>query len=293
MSLFKLLPRLAAAGFLAASTLLVPAQATMVRFHTAYGPIDIDLYDNTAAGTVQNFLSYVRQDAYMQSFIHRHEANFVIQGGGYNWPVGNVAGYVPTGAPIVNEYSADRPNVRGTIAMAKQGGNPDSATSQWFFNLKDNTTTLGPSNNGGFTVFGQVTAPGMAVVDRIAALTVVNAGGLFPQLPVRKPWATGQTMTREHLVFIDKASELPAKASLSPSDRIFNYLEAAYPQYAAPASPASATTDGYYFRYYSATNAYVGTKDGQVWYLVPALGSQITRLGSIDELLATAQANGY
>nr|WP_246312064.1 peptidylprolyl isomerase [Aquabacterium terrae] len=292
--MFKSVSRLVAAGFVAAAAaLLTPAQASMVRLHTAYGPIDVELYDQAAPITVANFLGYVRSGAYFDSFLHRSVANFVLQGGGYNFPVGNSAGYVPSNPPIVNEYSAQRPNVRGTIAMAKLGGNPNSATNQWFFNLIDNTTTLGPTNNGGFTAFGKATVPSMAVVDAIARLQVVNAGGVFSALPVRKPWANPQPMTREHVVLITWAAEMPDKASLASSDRIFNYLEAAYPQYAAPASAPSASAEGYYYRYYAATNAYVGTKDGQLYYLVPALGSQIQSLGAVADWLAIAQAAGY
>ncbi|MCK6420913.1 MAG: peptidylprolyl isomerase [Aquabacterium sp.] len=193
--------------------------------------------------------------ALANSFIHRSVPGFVIQGGGYTWSDANGAIKVPAGPAVKNEFSSTRSNVRGTIAMAKVGGNPDSATTEWFFNLADNASNL-DNQNGGFTVFGRVTAPGMAVVDRIAALQVVNGGGAFSNLPVMLLPTTGYR--RENFVMIDKAAELPARESQTESDRVFNYIEALYPQYAAPASPSSATFDGYYYRYYAATNAYRG-----------------------------------
>lgn len=161
--------------------------STVVSMQTSMGDIQIELYDETAPETVTNFLNYVNSGAYTDSFIHRSMPGFVIQGGGYTWDTVNNSGYynIPTNAPVVNEFVAS--NVRGTIAMAKLGGNPDSATSQWFFNLADNTS--GPYNldiqNGGFTVFGQVIGDGMQIVDQIAGLPVVDAdGGVFSNLPL-------------------------------------------------------------------------------------------------------------
>lgn len=272
----------------------VPAQATMVRLHTVLGPVDIDLLDAEAPLTVANFLGYVRSGAYANSFIHRSMPGFVIQGGGYTWADAGGYAKVPAGPAVKNEFSSTRSNVRGTIAMAKVGGNPDSATTEWFFNLADNSSNL-DRQNGGFTVFGRVTAPGMAVVDRIAALRVVDADPRYADALDNMPVMVMPTTAwrRENFVMIDKAAELPARESQTESDRVFNYIEALYPQYAAPASPSSATFDGYYYRYYAATNAYLGSKDGQLYYLVPALSPDIQPLGSMTEWLAAAQAAGY
>lgn len=272
----------------------VPAQATMVRLHTVLGPVDIDLLDAEAPLTVANFLGYVRSGAYANSFIHRSVPGFVIQGGGYTWSDANGAIKVPAGPAVKNEFSSTRSNVRGTIAMAKVGGNPDSATTEWFFNLADNASNL-DNQNGGFTVFGRVTAPGMAVVDRIAALRVVDADPRYADALDNMPVMVMPTTAwrRENFVMIDKAAELPARESQTESDRVFNYIEALYPQYAAPASPSSATFDGYYYRYYAATNAYLGSKNGQLYYLVPALSPDIQPLGSLTEWLAAAQTAGY
>jgi hypothetical protein len=97
-------------------------------------------------------------------------------------------------------------NLRGTVAMAKLGNDPNSATSQFFFNLADNSENL-DNQNGGFTVFGRATPGSMTVVDQIAALPRVNAGGAFNTLPVRN--FSGGTIEKEHLVIVNDVSVLP------------------------------------------------------------------------------------
>lgn len=280
------------------------AQATMVRLHTPFGPIDVDLLDQAVPTTVNNFLSYVRDGSYRNTFFHRSVTLAsggigIIQGGGFTWTdtaspgIGNVSAR----APIVLEASDQRLNARGTIAMARTNDR-NSATSQWFINTADNSTSLGTNNNGGYAVFGRVTAQGMAIADRIAALTIVNAAGcgaafgVLNTLPVVTRPANCAELSTRTLMMVTDARELPTTAA-SSSDRIFNYLEAAYPQYAAPASPATLQWEGYTYRYYAGTNAYVGTKDGNVYYLVPAISPNITLLGSVAEWLAVANAAGY
>ncbi|MDD5028626.1 MAG: peptidylprolyl isomerase, partial [Rhodoferax sp.] len=146
------------------------AWATTVRVETALGVIDIELYDSAAPATVANFLSYLQGGAFDSTFFHRSMPGFVIQGGGYVWNTStNKVAPVAAKAPVVNEFSAARSNLRGTVAMAKLDGDPDSATSQWFVNLADNAANL-DAQNGGFTVFGKVVGNGMAVVDAIAAI---------------------------------------------------------------------------------------------------------------------------
>ena len=153
------------------------AGATTVRLQTNLGAIDIALYDAAAPRTVANFLAYVNSGKYVNSFVHRSVPGFVIQGGGFAWNDANAAPFaIATNAPIANEFNVARPNRRGTIAMAKIGGDPNSATSQWFINLADNSTPLNV-DNGGYTVFGEITAGSMAVVDAIARLPRVDAGG--------------------------------------------------------------------------------------------------------------------
>ena len=171
---------------LALSTPLFAAN-TVVRMEIAYGTnqgtIDIELYDDQAPKTVANFLRYAgRGDYSTNGFFHRSVPGFVLQGGGYTYVDFYGQPYyihIPEDPPVQNEFSPSRSNVRGTIAMAKLSGNPDSATSEWFFNLADNSANL-DAQNGGFTVFGRVLDPGMNVVDAIANLPVWNASGTNP-----------------------------------------------------------------------------------------------------------------
>ncbi|MGA9032179.1 MAG: peptidylprolyl isomerase [Sulfuricaulis sp.] len=173
-----------AAGAVLAGMLFLPqlAAATTVRMITTLGTIDIELYDDQAPITVANFLRYAgRGDYSTNGIIYRSAPGFVIQGGGYAYqdipsPFGlyRYFFHIPTDPPVQNEFSPSRSNLRGTIAMAKLPGNPDSATSDWFINLADNSANL-DYQNGGFTVFGQVLNPGMNIVDAISILPRLDA----------------------------------------------------------------------------------------------------------------------
>ena len=141
---------------------------TLAQFHTALGDIDAELYDQDKPVTVQNFIQLVQAGAYQNSFFHRCVPGFVLQGGGFlifnpattNFigpPYSNV-GQVGNFGPITNEFKTGpfHSNLYGTIAMAKTS-DPNSATSQFFFNLVNNSASLDDTNNsGGFTVFGHV-----------------------------------------------------------------------------------------------------------------------------------------
>lgn len=151
-----------------------------VRFHTNLGDIDVTLTLDTTPATVVNFLSYLNAGAYSNSIFHRSVPGFIIQGGGYQL-VNHAPVAIPQNSPVRNEFKAS--NTRGTIAMAKLGNDPNSATDQWFFNLADNSSNL-DSQNGGFTVFGTVTA-GLDVMDKIAAVPVYNQGSPFDQIPLQ------------------------------------------------------------------------------------------------------------
>ncbi|WP_372762809.1 peptidylprolyl isomerase [Pseudoalteromonas sp.] len=141
------------------------SSATIVEIKTSQGIIKVNLFDQQTPHTVRNFLSYIEEAAYNQTVIHRSIDDFIIQGGGYTFSDDFDA--IATKAAVINEPVFS--NVKGTIAMAKVGGKPNSATSQWFFNLKDNSQNLDVQNNG-FTVFGQIMEGSQATLDKIAAL---------------------------------------------------------------------------------------------------------------------------
>ena len=155
-----------------------------VHVETTQGDIHIQLYDQAAPLTVANFLSYADADLYNGTFFHRAVTGFVLQGGGFRFNGGNTE-HIPTFPPVVNEFSPTRSNVRGTVAMAKVGGDPNSATSEFFFNVANNGEP--PPNgldyqNGGFTVFGNVLFGNMSLVDgimnlpRVGNVPVADAG---------------------------------------------------------------------------------------------------------------------
>jgi cyclophilin family peptidyl-prolyl cis-trans isomerase len=134
---------------------------TMASFNTSVGNMEMELYDDDKPITVDNFIKYVITGRFKDIFIQRWETNFVIQAGGYyvtNTSAGSKILPVTTFPEIKNEYSVGRQfsNTYGTIAMARRGGDTNSASSQWFFNLKDNSFL--DDVDGGFTVFGKVTA---------------------------------------------------------------------------------------------------------------------------------------
>jgi peptidyl-prolyl cis-trans isomerase A (cyclophilin A) len=174
----------------------------IVRFSTSVGNIDVQLLPNDAPKTVANFLSYVNSGAYANTFFHRAvpAANglSVIQGGG-DQLVGGQISAIKAGNPIGNEYKDS--NVRGTLAMALSANNPNSATSEWFFNVADNSAALNPQL---FTVFGKVLdAPSLSVMDAIFAEPEDTAS--FPGCsdcsdPPLRNWSSGQTATSANLI---------------------------------------------------------------------------------------------
>jgi len=189
------------------------ARGEIARVSTNMGEFDLQLFAESAPQTVENFLGYVRRGDYNNSFIHRSVPGFVIQGGGFRLNK-NAVDAVPAGPAVVNEPGPS--NVRGTVAMAKVGGNPDSATNQWFVNLSNSNAANLDNQNGGFTVFGEVLGNGMAVADAIAALPVYDAtrelGPVFEELPLRQP-----RLTADNLVLFQTVRDLGSGA------RVFSF----------------------------------------------------------------------
>jgi len=203
--------------------------ATIVQFETNMGNFEVNLYDNDTPLTVANFLAYVDDGDYSNSVFHRAVPGFIIQGGGFKlgdplvWPLGTV-----NSNPTVNNepiYS----NVRGTIAMAKLGGDPNSATNQWFINIDNSNASNLDNQNGGFTVFGQVTGDGMAVVDTMMALPRFNFGGALTDIPLQN-FTAGNDPDATNLLIItsiqvidatmDTASGLTRPLTTRPPDAV-------------------------------------------------------------------------
>jgi cyclophilin family peptidyl-prolyl cis-trans isomerase len=151
--------------------------ALVYTIETPLGDIPVQLYPNMAPQTVANFRAYADSGDWDGSLVHRSVPGFVIQGGGFRDVAGAYAA-IPTDPPVPNEPCLS--NTLGTIAMARVGGQPNSATSQWFINLANNTSL--DSVDGGFTAFGRVVGGGMAVAQAIAALPVFDTLA-YLQLP--------------------------------------------------------------------------------------------------------------
>lgn len=152
------------------------------------GVIELELFNDVAPLTVQTFLNYVVKHAYDGTFFHRSfdfgsgsgSGIDIIQGGGFS--TSDIRTHIPTDLEVHNEFGL--PNSAGTIAMAKTALSPNTATSEWFFNVTDNTDILGSANNGGFTVFGKVVS-GLDVITKIAQASKTNQGGALTDLPVQ------------------------------------------------------------------------------------------------------------
>ena len=189
----------------------------IAQIDTVRGKFNVELLAADAPKTVANFLNYVNKGAYTRTFFHRSVPGFVIQAGGFALPEGSSSiGPIAADAPVVNEFKV--PNTRGTLAMAKLGSGPNTATNQWFVNLADNRRRIDPSNgqdigldnqNGGFTVFARVIGTGMTVPDNIAALPIFNASqalsdGAFNELPL-----ISNTLNADTLVLVRSVKVIP------------------------------------------------------------------------------------
>ena len=152
--------------------------APMVEINTTEGKIVVDLNSKAAPVTVDNFLKYANSGFYNGTIFHRVINNFMIQGGGFDRNLHQKS----THAPIKLEDKNGLKNTVGTIAMARTN-NPDSATSQFFINLKDNDFLNGTSTKDGYAVFGEVVT-GMDVVRKIGRAPT-GSKGFMDDVPVR------------------------------------------------------------------------------------------------------------
>jgi len=149
-----------------------------VKFSTSEGDFVVEVYPDKAPKTVENFLQYVKDKHYDGTIFHRVINNFMVQGGGYDGAYAEKK----TRAPVVHEgrealAKGGPKNVVGTLAMARTN-DPNSATSQFFINVKDNDFLNPGTQAPGYTVFGKVVS-GMDVVGKIKSVPT-GSGGPFP-----------------------------------------------------------------------------------------------------------------
>lgn len=151
-----------------------------VIIETSEGVIEVTLRPDIAPETVDNFLTYVKNGFYEGTIFHRVIPGFMIQGGGFDENLSRKQ----TRGPVRNEAKPTAKNLRGTIAMARTSA-PDSATSQFFINLTDNSFLDAGVRGPGYAVFGKVSG-GMGVVDAIAGKKTGRSRGMadVPEEPI-------------------------------------------------------------------------------------------------------------
>ena len=148
-----------------------------VQFKTSAGNFVVELNPKAAPKTVENFLQYVNSGFYNGTIFHRVINNFMIQGGGFTPEMNEKT----TRAPIPSESQNGLKNVTGAIAMARTS-NPNSATAQFFINVKDNASLDYPNPDGyGYTVFGKVVS-GMDTVEKIKGVATTRKG-MYQDVP--------------------------------------------------------------------------------------------------------------
>ncbi|HEY3849973.1 MAG TPA: peptidylprolyl isomerase [Steroidobacteraceae bacterium] len=149
----------------------------MIRFETTLGNFTIELYEDKAPVSAENFLKYADEGFFDGTVFHRIVPGFVIQGGGFTEDMSQKKNH----PPIKNEADNGVKNTRGTLSMARTN-DINSATSQFFVNLKDNDFLDHTRGNFGYAVFGKVTE-GMDVIDKIAAVKTGRRRG-FEDVPL-------------------------------------------------------------------------------------------------------------
>jgi peptidyl-prolyl cis-trans isomerase A (cyclophilin A) len=188
--------------------------------------IDFLLFRERTPITIANFLGYVNRGDYTNMIVHRLVPGFVIQGGGFtivNGIDGEIsADSVATQPTIRNEFGVS--NTLGTISMAKLGGNPDSATSQWFISTGANSDNL-DSQNGGFTVFGVVSRDSFEAaleLDRRQKFTIYDLGGALGSTPLVRN-TNNANFTAERFYRFSSVVEVPLPDGQAGTDTNLSY----------------------------------------------------------------------
>ncbi len=152
-----------------------------VHMKTSKGDIYLELNKDKAPISVENFVQYTNDKAYDGTIFHRVKPAFMIQGGGFNPDMTQRK----TRDGIENEWENGLKNEKYTIAMARLGGRPNSATTQWFINVKDNLFLDTPRDGAGYAVFGKV-VKGFETVDAIEGVSTTTKNGMadVPAEPV-------------------------------------------------------------------------------------------------------------
>lgn len=179
-ALITLTALLLAVSVLSPVALAADTAPPRVMLKTSLGDIELELEPQKSSVTVKNFLQYVNSGFYDGTIFHRVIPGFMIQGGGLQQSMQEKS----SRAPIKNEANNGLSNLRGTVAMARTS-DPDSASSQFFINVADNTFLDYSQRDAGYAVFGKVIS-GMEVADKISQLASHTVGPFqnVPQQPV-------------------------------------------------------------------------------------------------------------
>lgn len=252
------------------------------------GYMDFILFDAAAPLHVANFMGYVNRGDYTNTVFHRSISGFISQAGAFRTATGPTAfTKVATQAPVTNEPGIS--NVRGTVALAKVDGDPSSGTNQFFVNTANNGPNL-DFQNGGFTVFARVTAPGMKVVDSMAriprgtySVTVDSTASTFTDYPsiAETPPAT---LDNTKSVKILSASSIPTLTYIVLSNSNSSAVTASIVNGGLLLTPVALGTSTIVIRatdleFQSVTQSFVVT------VTQPSMGSIVEFNGSSDELL--------
>jgi uncharacterized protein (TIGR03437 family) len=230
---------------------LTPAYSQVVTgpvvvFNTSLGNINVTLRPDVVPNTVANFLSYVNSGSYTSIILERSVPGFVLQGGGWQLVSGT-----PTAVTANSALNSECPvmpngvpacglsNVRGTLAMAKVSGEPNSATDEWFFNEENNSASL-DYQNGGYAVFGQIAdAASLSVMDQLSALPQCNESGTiaaFTNLPVLNFPNCSGTIGASNYVLVNYIGQGTTYPTIATSGVI---TASAFGSYTGVASPGS------------------------------------------------------